>query len=256
MYIFRSWRDSLSLLAPANLKLFLLVTLKSTLETYKVLFTRLVPISVMVGIVGVPYVLKVVQPYMQAAIAHGLYLLFLVLQFVFIYLELYVGYAAARPSIGIKNDAYFLRFLRYSCLLTIIPIVLYAEFFLMMFGAYFLMGIVVAESRSYAYALLLLLHCAFNIIILFFLDSDGSFKELWRSVVRAFTMIAYNLPLMGIFFALEIGIVFGYQKLGCYETWWLASVPFLLSVPLINIYTNFYIKKVHEQPDLYFDVPK
>ena len=249
MYILRSWRDSLSLLAPANLKLFVLVTLKSTFETYKVLFTRWVPIVTMLSMVGVTYVMWVfVGPNISDLSSVGLFFLFFLVRSVLAYLQVYIGYAASRPSIGLKSDAYFLRFWRHTCALMLVPLAIVTVYALIWIGA--------PALRDYEHLMALLMHCVFNIIILFFLDSDGSLRELCRSVVRALTMIVYNLPLMSILFAFEIGGVFGYQKLELYGTWWLVSMPFILSVFLINLYTNLYIKKTHEQPDLYFDVPK
>jgi len=258
MYILRAWRDSLSLLAPSNLKLFLLVTLKSTWETYKILFTRWVPIVVMASVVGVTYILKtILLPSILTTTFPpsylGLYILFLLLQSFLVYIQLYLGYAATRPSIGIKNDAYFLHFWRHTCLLMLIPISIIALFyFLKLIPIYFL-----GYFFPIPYVLLILLmHSIFNITILFFLDSDGSFKQLWCSVARTFTLVIYNVPLVSIVVTLEIISVFGYQALECYEIWWLAPIPFIMNIPLINLWTNFYIKKVHEQPDLYFDLPK
>ena len=41
MNLLEAWKDSLEILRPKNFKLFLLVTLNSIVQTYKILITRL-----------------------------------------------------------------------------------------------------------------------------------------------------------------------------------------------------------------------
>jgi len=259
MDIFRSWRDSLFLLAPANLKLFLLVTLKSTLETYKVKCTRLVPVIVMASVVGAAYLIR--EEYLPRMITTAfashtesaftylvLYILFLVVYGIAASLQRYIGYAATRPSVGLKNSRYFLAFWRYYLLLMFVSLSIILLFYLF--------AMVIPGLASCIHIPLLIAQSLFNITILFFLDSNGSLLQLGRAIVRTVMMVIYNAPIVALFCTLEVIAFFGYQATGCYQTWWLSLVPFFLSIPIINLWTNFYIKKVHEQPDLYFDGPK
>jgi len=108
--------------------------------------------------------------------------------------------------------------------------------------------------------------------LLFFLDSDGSIKQLWYAVVRAVKMTIYNLPLLFVSMAFlwvatviavrSFVLIIHYLASAWFATYTLEVVALLLFYAclfkplLINIWTNIYIKKLHEMPDLYFKQPK
>jgi hypothetical protein len=114
--ILQSWKQSLSLFAPAQFAQFVRDVAKSILETYTILCTRWVPIVVMLGMVCAGSVFTyVVMPQMFDPEKMGLntallFFLLPIFKWVLLQLFLLITYAAARSSLDIKNNAYFLRF--------------------------------------------------------------------------------------------------------------------------------------------------
>lgn len=253
MRLLRSWRDSLLLLAPQNFKLFALVTLKSTFETYKVLarvwYLSLIPLITPIAIklylisLGPDNALdffKTTWSYHAGMFVASMQVLLTVMVCL-----------ATRPSIKQKNAAYFISYIRSSLMLVFVGTLLKQAYLLWSWVGW-----------NGAFSMQIATHYIplWIFFILFFLDSDGSIKEFWTSVVRAVKMTVYNLPLLMIliFVVSLVGGVFAklivLHRLLAYAS--LFMYLFLLKPLVINIWTNIYIKKLHEMPDLYFKQPK
>ena len=104
--------------------------------------------------------------------------------------------------------------------------------------------------------------------VLFLLDSRATLSDIVHSFVRAAAMVVYNYPvlLLGVFvfhvLNATLQVVFGSMVYWYTGPGALGFVLKLLSMISLYVYysffvclcTNFYIKKVHDQFNLYFSV--
>jgi hypothetical protein len=244
MTLIQAWGDSLSLLKPKHLKLFLLVTLKSVVDTYKVLLKYwwwLFAIAIL--FYGTIFLQAGIITYIWAnKIAD--YLLYDIL--------LFATLVTARPSLEQKNGAYFRRYMIYylPILIYYLPMILLTVFFLP-FG---LLPITVIISPLYIFT------------VLFFLDSSKKLKDFAVPFFRALKMVVYNLPLLiivgvilylpqYIFSCINISplLIAGITIRQMHA---ILNIFSVLLVPIALIpYINIYIKKLHDQFDLYFKQP-
>lgn len=259
VYLICSWRDSLSLLLPKNFKLFALVTLKSTVETYRIQFRYwwlwLAPMGLFV--VSDLYLEGRMSDFLSetgdfptkldfvrgtVSLAARLWLLLLCC-------------LATRASVGQKNLAYFISYLKsFGLLLVFFFCFKELSFFFLFFAPtnlvvrYLTMGWVSGFSPL------------FTFYLLFFLDSDGSVGELWRAFARAFKMFLYNLPLsfvLSVVFSIILSFSFVPNMLVMKSEGIMRECLGLFIVTLlVNVWANIYIKKLHEKPELYFNQPK
>lgn len=268
MRLLRSWRDSLLLLAPQNFKLFALVTLKSTFETYKAL-TRVWYIFLF------PVIILIQRLYFGREAFEARFMAPLSVPSYIMTGVLYVGFAvwvtvafclATRASIGQKTSHYFDKYKRFILVLALVAIVLWQfSFWWNRFFASYYYELTAARALVPALAALVLSDFVPLLIffILFYLDSDGSIKQLWIAAVRAVKMTVYNLPLLLVLMtviALPVLMLIKYatshQWSGYMNTGAFLLYVLILKPLLINLWTNIYIKKLHEMPDLYFNQPK
>lgn len=274
MNLFVAWRDSLTILQPKNLKLFLLVTLKSIVDTFKVWikYFWLLPVLYVSWISLILYVRLV--PSEGAMSFFGT--LNQYLRFIPVYIYIFIPpfalvckgtlLLAARPSTALKNCAYFRSyFLR-----------LLVAFFVMgvlngLYGLVITMGLRYVENTAafiFNYGLMSIGFLLFLYLInytLFFFDGDGSFRSFAKSFIYAAKMTIFNLPfyvvvtlvsavlpvLLGSFMlslimpylnqASAIGIMIFMMIFGALQD--------LFTICLL---TNFYVKKLHDQFTLYF----
>ncbi len=265
MRLLRSWRDSLLLLAPQNFKLFGLVTLKSTFETYKAMahvwyFWTL------------PVIVVIQRLYFGREAFEAQFIAPLSVPYYIMMGVLYVGLAvwvtvtfclATRPSIGQKTLRYFDEYKRSVLTLALVAILLWqCIFWWNRFFASFHYELTSFRALGQALEFFTLVDfvplCIF--FILFYLDSDGSIKQLWTAVVRAVKMTVYNLPLLLVLMiAVTLPVFMLFIHANSYQ--WPEYIGllldiFLLKPLLINLWTNIYIKKLHEMPELYFNQPK
>ena len=242
MTLVQAWIDSLQLLKPKNFKLFVMVTLKSIVEAYKLLFKYfwwLIAIIIMLLFIAPDYFASLVMRdvsnialYAQInGIAYLLYsFLFLAVCFI------------TRPSID-KKDCKYLRSQ-------------YRKFFLCWFFWFVsftlsaITGLLIPLFQLSAYSPL------YIFMVLFFADSEGSIKNMFVSMWQSLKMIVYNYPLlaiMGICFYLPHFILSQYILIS-------PLVKMLIGILLLPIgictYANIYIKKLHDQFDLYIKQPQ
>jgi len=264
MQLLQSWKESLSIFKPANFKLFVLITIKSVWETYKILFKYFWWLIIL---------LVTVQFYKTAL---GMLILFGV-PLLLVYLILLI----ARPSVGLKNWAYFGNYILY-----IIPfLIMVAILFSYYEGVYFnrpsgltpfvslsqiitfvfpvqFQSILQRDYRlnflTFFMFLQVLLSPFIILFNLFYLDSDKSFRSIIFSFIRSLKMVLYNYPAFLIMWTvflslwyLLMSILFKYFTYNVVFTIQLITFVFLVPL-LICIFTNLYIKQVHEYFDLYF----
>jgi hypothetical protein len=236
MTLVQSWIDSLQLLKPKNLQLFALVTLKSIVEAYKLLLKYFWWLFVLTLVCGV----AVRWNPASFATAHSwLYQLLL-----------FATCLATRPSVAKKDCAYFR-----------------AHMFAFVYVAIYL---IIWPPHLWPTAF-----SPWDIfLILFFLDSERGPKNFLFSMWYALKMIIFNFPLMVILgFLFNVSVYFystiyhsiiGYFVVDV-QIWakmllfglMLHNVLAILLIPIgICTYANIYIKKLHDQFDLYFKQPQ
>lgn len=260
-----SWFNSLKVLSPTHGKLFLLVTLKAIIHTYRVLIKKFWWLIILCIIVDTSLVLWANKlPHYRwfnvkiSAMVAGWYLsnsLF--------FIEILI----TRPSLAKKDANYFFSFSngRY-----------FFYFLLFMFIAqasvFFLRNEKTAHEFIVPSLLFFLpfipsiLFAGFFIITIFFaLDTHPTFYCQVSSLYRALKMILFNYPFFLILAILSFSVFFGIQKLiyfvlghviSNYEIGILGLVSYesaqLLMPIFICIANNFYIKEIHEQFKRYY----
>lgn len=240
MTLIQSWVDSLQLLRPKNLQLFVMVTIKSIIDAYKLYFKYFwwllltLPLLFLFFIPNTP-----IQFSTMHCLCNTLYGL-LLLGACFL----------TRPSILQKNCSYLRTQFK--------KIILYwLSWNLLLFPLFFI------SSYSSWYIF----------FVLFFVDSEGGFKNLFLSMWKALKMVIYNFPLIfvinlcfGLFLLILtplIQIIFRVSPMpiNMYATYAnIYSKQIIIGAFLMPIgvctYANIYIKRLHDQFDLYFPQPQ
>jgi hypothetical protein len=228
--------DSLTLLKPKNLQLFVMMTIKSIVEAYELYF----------GYFWWMIILAIAWSALRNYAIESVYAISRILAYqsqgwLYGFLLLAVCFCT-RPSMMKKDGAYF-----------------YEQYKKNIF--YWLLMMYLPKALL---AYIFPLHILF---ILFFAESEGSLKSCLLSFWYGLKMIVFNLPLFTI-----IGIIVYSLSVKLF----LFVLPFVSFLPYINypdwsyglmqdtitalllpisvcIYTNIYIKKLHDQFDLYFN---
>jgi len=264
MQLLQSWKESLLVFKPSNFKLFLMVTLKSIWETYKSLFYHFWWLVIL--LVTVPL----------HKTAFGLLILFGA-PLLLVYLILLI----ARPSVDLKNWAYFAKYILYIIPFLIIvaaifsyydhiyfnrpgsltPFISLSQIIIFIFPVQFQYIVhrdIQLNQVELFIALQLLLSPFIILFNLFYLDSDKSLRAIVFSFVRSLKMILYNYPACLIIWAIFLLLWYLFWSI-----LWCLSINFALIFELITfvllapipicIFSNLYIKQVHEHFDLYFE---
>ena len=261
----RSWLDSLTLFLPSKFKLFSLATLKGIVSAYRILFLYFWPLLLATALAD-----YVFAQFFSGHIFLSIVPLLLWLLFFF------VVYLTVRPSIKLKNynyyrdyPKYFLYFILFSilaqsisgifilatekvaCSLCAIHPLLYTALMPL-----FIIPVLILFLMPPS-CIIIYLSPLLTFAILFMLDSDGSLKEVMKSLLRALKMVWYNFPFclitLAIFLAIAIGasdligIYLGYNSILLTPIF----TSLLLVIPLY-FYTNFYKKRIHDQFSLYY----
>lgn len=228
MTLVQAWIDSVQLLRPKNLKLFVLVTLNAILQAYKLLLKYwwwLLIFAIGCGIAVI---------WMGNSAGWGFRLSEQLL--------LFATCLATRPSVAKKDCAYFR-----------------SHMFAFLYIAVYLL-VWPAHGWPTAFSV-------YDIfLILFFLDSAGGPKNFFLSLWYALKMIIFNFPLLvaiGILFYMPTYLFekiyydvvlkyFAYvDNLLVYKLM-LEKIVATLVIPVgVCTYANIYIKKLHDQFDLY-----
>jgi hypothetical protein len=236
MNIIQSWKESLRLLKPENLKPFVLVTAKAVLDMYK-------SINKPLSSQGNWFLLGVVAALVIITNVIKLFHLFWVEAFLLNsirYAIVFVFALALRPSIGKKGWSYFYENIEKFWYILVVMILLG------LCGAYIIPF--------------------FFVWYLFFLfaifDTHGTAKELIGAARTSFVMLLYNFPICAVAYAVigVINIVLYYFiafVLGYFGGLTIAVFLCILFVPIeVALIANLYIKFIHGQPSLYFKQPE
>ena len=273
--LFQSWKESLSVFAPKNVKLFFLVNIKRILESYKFILLH----------VGWLILLTIAAEvwYNRYSMIHG-QSYFLIIPLLGWFSVFFLMYLIIRPSIKRKSFNYykdykkhFLSFIILSVLFFILAVLFgkllaHASKWLVLF---LFKGQPLPEFLIIGYLVLLRLLTATFLFslpfanipiyiaplltfwILFMLDSNGGIRALWQSIVRGCKMVWYNYPFCFIMFSLLCLLWYGLDILivwlfGASSFFYLPFIyNLLLPIPL-SIFTIFYTKRIHEQFGLYY----
>ncbi|EKD48714.1 MAG: hypothetical protein ACD_64C00170G0001 [uncultured bacterium] len=235
MNIVQSWKDSLNLFKPENLKPFLMVTAKTVIDIYKNINKPLTSQGnwILFGIVaGLVVLTNIVKLF------HWFWLVELLLATMY-YLLTFVVVLALRPSIDQKGWDYFYDKVQKFWYL-IAPMIILA------IGGIDTVGLFVWY--------------------LFFLfaaiDTHGTAQELLGSLRTSFIMIVYNLP---VCIAAYVALWFINKLLdgllsfviGYFGGLTLAVLFYILLIPIqVALIANLYVKFIHGQPSLYFKQPE
>lgn len=251
LYLLQSWKESLSIFLPKNFKLFLLVTLKSAFELLANLFYFFwwLLLSVFIFLVGGHYPAWATAGMLWFFIGN---LLMLALVFVWFML--------VRPSVLPKGYSYFKQHIRKTAvgflgLYFIFDIVrsLLLALPLQMILRSLITGAVLNPIYIYLRFRLdfvpFIIFPPFVYAVLFYFDSDGGLRSWLLSIARGFVMYIYNLPfcLLSMFFVflLWLSTAWMLHEYSWYLLWLL--VPLVLSY-----FKNMYVKRVHDQFNLYY----
>lgn len=271
MTLVQSWIDSLTLLKPKNAQLFIMVTIKSIIEAYKLLLAYW---WWLIGLIVVCYLLPIIFP-MQMWVGA---VLFSVVPFVLHQMLFLAICFVTRPSIMKKDWSYFgiqyKKIIIYWLGLPILMVLLSAPL-----GAILTTFVLFLNSISTywlilpisLYWLLLPTYLVWGVfLVLFFADSSGGPKNFLFSVWNALKMIIFSLPLLlvvGILFQFSVSFtselmvrviarVVSDESVLAQVLWILFLIRNILAALLLPIgvctYANIYIKKLHDQFDLYF----
>jgi hypothetical protein len=244
-----SWKESLHFLKPATLKLFCLVTLKSLLQTYVLFFTYF---SWLLG-------LQLLLYYYFRAVPEYNPCMFLVASIVFL-----VFLLSARSSIEKKEWSYFVKQFRDHGLSYLVGFLGYWILFIcmvvMFIGLSFYMvvrwgsaGWIVVRGPwlSLGTMLLGLLKSFFIVSMQFLFDSK---QGLFKALQRGSRMVFYNAPFF-VLTSLLFGLCIIMRMVFFPHVWltglWLVVVQFVIDPLHSCFFTNFYIKRVHDQFDCY-----
>ena len=227
MTLVQSWKDSVQLLKPKNFKLFAMVTIKSIIEAYKLYFKYfwwLLAVMLLFFLCITPD--SLVHSVALLSFVHIIYgLLFLGVCFI------------TRPSI-LQKDYSYLR----------------TQFKKNLWNVLFIPLLFISPYSPWSVFL-----------ILFFADSEGGFKKFLLSMWNALKMMIYNLPLILVItlFLVMVNGFFYIPILFLNYLYFIAPLRYLFTaigaflMPItICTYTNIYIKRLHDQFDLYFKQPE
>ncbi|HEV2601074.1 MAG TPA: hypothetical protein VGT41_02145 [Candidatus Babeliales bacterium] len=277
MNIMSEWKDSLSLLKPANLKLFLLVTLNTLRQTFVARLRYSWPLIVLYSATALLFlfpprasvgeVFKVIQGYIVL-----LGMILLAYQKYSIWLRYYCRFVILYLLLGILGYLFlFVNPKAYEASWIVIGIlVLLVEFVIAMrpsvglknyeyFDQYvfhsiisvaLLNGIwqlyrtlyqvlVLPHSIVLNSMLLLVIAMISTFMIMFFLDGKLSLKNLLCSIYRALKMFFYNFPFICLSLLLIEGLLLGFMTLFLYVVSWLHRL--VNPTEYLNVYTVLFI---------------
>ncbi len=266
MYVLHAWKSSLQIFIPSNFKLFLLVTLKTIVSTFKKYLKYGWPF-ILTGAFFAGIVLSFDKSFdntseLMAAIKESqmpkawlglLAIGGLVALLSYIFCNFLVA-IFARPSVDQKNCAYmrtfttryFLGYLLLNFFFAIVTVLLRVNWPLVLAGV---SSLEIAEFPVSApqHFLEILWYITNLFGILFYLDLGGSFSSVFKSLWFAIKMTFYNLPLVAIIAGvLLLGARIGDDYLQILSYLHLILYPFLFC-----FMATLYTKKVHDQARLY-----
>ena len=242
-----SWLESLTMLRISTVKTMAFLAFKATVLLYKALLKN-------VWLLRLSTALLVLMLF-SIAISGATTIFFLYSSFIaFSFLIVIL----LRPSVGIKNTHYCFEKLSYvpyyvgivSLLFLLQNIISIQPILSTLFNYAVLLG-----PSSYFY--MLGLSPLFVFTVLAILDSPSNLYSIIQACIRALKLILYNYPLCYIYWASMLALTLFYH-------WFLTLLPtsvalfvvfigIVLLIPYsISLWTTLYIKRMHEQFDIYY----
>lgn len=232
--LLRTWRNSLVLARPSNLKLFLLVSMKTWLEAL-FLFCKFVGLWYLAAF-AVLYAVPHWNVYVDT-------ILFKILFSIPMFL-------AVRPSLERKNLLYFKRYAHRALGIIVLSVGVMS----ILFSLFFSVNLFLAKSGLYYF------YCFYGIGSLiipllifssfFFLDSDGSPLSLWSSFVQGLKMLVYYFPIVIVvgmvgllIFLIDFSFVIGSL---------MTVLRSMLQLFLFSFLANYYTKIKYSNYQLFF----
>lgn len=252
-----SWRDSLAIFKPSSFKLFALVTLKATYDSfYAFIRTGGIAVCLLPGFIYA--LLNFITDHYELDPTTRVAVRGILIAFVTVVVE-WTQLIIVRPSTERKDAHYLFEYLgRYALvMLCWIPLVV---------GKLLLQSFATAELISAIFDPWL------GVLGLFILDSPVSLRNIAKSVHRSILMLVYNAPFWIIFvafagvvivlnnmvgqlvdrFLIHIHHAYGQLVVLPLMAAWMIWVVCIMYLLLFCTMANFYTKRIHEQPGLYF----
>lgn len=259
MTLMQTWRDSL-LVIPQQFKLFFMVTAKASIDTYHILFTRLWWVVLLDVLLF--FTVSLVHDWVPKTVLVNFLYLFVSQYFLFFMLVL-----AIRPSVLKKDNAYFLSYWFYFLFLLLFMAALYLVLTaLFLFKLGFLKPIFMIQTPFVVSPLVIF-------FTLFLLDSDGTVGQGIKSAARSIKMVWYNYPFCLISYTVFCYVLsplvlwfidyFSARSIAVFSSVYAQIailfiaryIYFWLFMPLVlSFMTNFYVKVIYPQLNLYFPV--
>ena len=244
MRLVPAWKNALALFYPSSFKLFILITIQSIIEAYKIIIHYWWWLLVLTG--GTLFWWNNTKFF---------FFLFATLY----YLLIFAFSLATRPSVARKNIAYFRSYfiLFFPTMAGFLSIKLLGALLIEIIG-------IKMGQRQSIYLLIKSFSYATQVFfIFFFLDSDHTGEQLLQSLLRSVKMTIYNYPVCLIFGVIILGLEMAFSFfVGSFLFAWgqvglllriISLVNIFMFVPIqLSIFANVYIKKLHEQYDYYF----
>jgi hypothetical protein len=242
-----SWWESLSVVRPSTLKLFLLITLKAMKELYRSLLYSWPRLLVFLIIVAVLSKLPLKYSTIVLSFLIGSFCTTLFVQ------------ATRASADDKKNISYWLSS-------TGIPLSLFLLIFLLWYmpSAYRYLKYALFIDDTYLtksiHGLSYFISPFILVLVLFLFDAQKSFTEYGKAVIRGVKMVIYNLPFFLVtytflyFSIILMSTLIKHLGLSPFAEYVVGGSIFMgILFPFyICFITNFYIKRVHEQFSLYY----
>lgn len=263
---FKSWVESLKLFLPKNLKVFVLLSIKTYLQILKNLwhFTNLYyPINALIFFIML-FLVKIFYldtfNYSFFRNWHG--------EFFIYYMLIYIYIRAARPSVEYKDNNYFIfQFYKYFftyIIFWILGIQIFNQFstytqiccYYSFFSFFIIFALFLFDSANFFYVLSALkktlVMWLYNFP--FFLISGVLFIFLFMMFVNIYYMIIILLEYIINLFVYN-NYKFEFEGIIFSAIYFLQIPFFFIIIPLyIGWLTNFYVKRLHEQFSLYYKI--
>lgn len=258
--LLKSWADSLKVFIPGNFKLFFLVTLKSFLEGGKVFLKYFWWLLLLAG--GLFYLFKSTLGF-SGLVPISPYLFLTVRAFwawVMPFTLIFFWIASIRPSIGIKDGSYFLRYATYFVSLIVSMSIVFLSGVTVTALLFTLFPNTELVGLALYHGVTTLLSCY---VLFFLLESDGSLRSVFNVLKQALMFIVYNLPGLiifgGLFIAVSllVGPVAVSAVSSVSNMSFAAAYAFYIGSLLFQFIAlcflhNYFIKRVHDHSELYY----
>ncbi|MGB8367019.1 MAG: hypothetical protein WCD44_01545 [Candidatus Babeliales bacterium] len=244
MQLVQAWKNTIIFFYPSNIKFFVLITANSIWQAYKI-------------IIKYWWWLVLLISGLHLFWWQSTKLFFLVYAFLY-YLFIFAFCLSTRPSVAQKNISYFFSYLLlfFPVMIGFVGIKFVGASLIKLIGSFGKWQSIYLLIKTFTYAVQVF-------FLFFFLDSSRSVKQFFLSFIRSVKMTIYNYPTCLVFgliivgieiiFAFSVGsLLFASKKIDILLRIISLMSLFIFAPLQLSIFTNIYIKKLHEQFDYYF----